>query len=141
MAKEFLEDIIPQVSVADIQRVHLPSARALFTDISEKTENPYQPGQFGSKNPKMLSTSVKFEKAPPDQPVLRRVVQRGMYLMPAGQHGCADACKYKSAGCPGGCINVTGRLPHGTALPTQMARTHMLERYPAEALEIGRAHV
>jgi len=137
MAKEFLEDILKGVSVRDMEGVHLPSARAKFAEISAKTESPYKPGQFGSTNPRMLSTSVKFEKNKKiDDPVLSRVEATGMYLMPAGKHGCADACKDKTAGCSAGCLNTSGRL--STTIPTQMARTQFLTEYPAEGLAIIR---
>jgi hypothetical protein len=136
MAKrEYLEDILKEVNVRDIERVHLPSARALFADISSKTENPYKPGQFGSANPSMLSTSVKFEKNKKiDDPVLSRVEATGMYLMPAGKHGCADVCKDKTAGCSAGCLNISGRLSQ--TIPTQIARTEMLTRHPVEGLAL-----
>lgn len=137
MAREFLEDILKGVTARDIEGVHLPSARAKFAEVSSKTENPYKPGDFGSPNPKMLSTSVKFEKNKKiSDPVLSRVEATGMYLMPAGKHGCADACRDKTAGCSAGCLNTSGRLSQ--TIPTQMARTQFLTDYPAEGLAILR---
>jgi len=137
MAREFLEDILKGVTARDIEGVHLPSARAKFAEISSKTENPYKPGDFGSPNPKMLSTSVKFEKNKKiNDPVLSRVEATGMYLMPAGKHGCADACKDKTAGCSAGCLFPSGRLSQ--TIPTQIARTQFLTDYPAEGLAIIR---
>lgn len=135
MAREFLEDILKGVTVRDIEKVHLPSARAKFAEISSQTENPYKPGQFGSQNPKMLSTSVKFEKNKKiNDPVLSRVEAFGMYLMPAGKHGCADACADKTAGCSAGCLNIAGRLSQ--TIPTQIARTNFLTTHPAEGLAL-----
>lgn len=135
MAKEFLEDTLKQVTVREIEGVHLPSARAKFAEISRGTRHPTLPDQTGSSNPKMLSTSVKFDKSKKsNDPLIGRVVQRGMYLTPAGQHGCADTCKDKTAGCSAACLNVSGRL--GLQQANQMARTHMLKTYPAEALAL-----
>ena len=137
MARDFLEDILKQVSVRDMDKVSLPMARGKLTEISEKTEDPYSPGNFGSKNPKMLSTSVKFEKNKKiNDPVLSRVEASGMYLMPAGKHGCSDACKDKTAGCSAACLNTSGRL--SKTIPTQIARTQFLTEYPAEGLAIIR---
>lgn len=135
MAREFLEDTLKQVTVRDIEKVHLPSARAKFAEISRGTEHPTMPGKFGSDNPKMLSSSVKFDKTTSaTDPMIRRVVQRGMYLTPAGQHGCSDACRDKTGGCAAACLNVSGRL--GLQQANQVARTKMLQTYPAEGLAI-----
>lgn len=137
MAREYLEDILKQVSVRDMDKVSVPMARGKFAEISEKTEDPYNPGNFGSRNPKMLSTSVKFEKNKKiNDPVLSRVEASGMYLMPAGKHGCSDACKDKTAGCSAGCLNTSGRLSR--TIPTQIARTKFLTDYPAEGLALIR---
>lgn len=136
MAREFLEDILKGVTARDIEGVHLPSARAKFAEISSKIENPYKPGHFGSPNPKMLSTSVKFEKNKKiNDPVLSRVEAMGMYIMPAGKFGCADACRDRTAGCSS-CLNTSGRLSQ--TIPTQIARTQFLTEYPAEGLAIIR---
>lgn len=142
MAREFLEDILSQVRIGDIERVHLPTARALFADISRNTEHPLglidsKTGQVrrGSNDPKMLSKSIKFDKSmkSPD-PVVSQVVQRGMYLAPAGKYGCADACKDKTASCKAACLNPSGHMAY--QLANQIARTNMLTRHPAEGLAL-----
>lgn len=142
MARDFLEDTLRQVRVSDIEKVHLPTARALFAGISEKTEHPLgmtekETGQviMGSKDPKMLSRSIKFDKSlkSPD-PVVSQVVQRGMYLAPAGKYGCSDTCKDKTGPCSASCLNPSGHMAY--QLANQVARTNMLSQHPAEGLAL-----
>lgn len=124
MARKYLEDIVGQVSPQDVERVHLPSARALLQEEGRKA------GRTADTDLKLLSSSHKFDKAYPGL----HVVQRGMYLMPAGKGGCADACKYKTAGCSAACLHNSGRQ----SLINQTARTNFFEREPAAALAVLR---
>lgn len=142
MARDFLEDILRQVTPRDIERVHLPSARALFTDISRNTVHPLgltnkKTGEVlrGSNNPQMLSNSIKFDKSgKSSDPLISRVVQRGMYLAPAGKYGCSDTCKDKTGPCSASCLNPSGHMAY--QLANQVARTHMLRQHPAEGLAL-----
>lgn len=121
MARKYLEDALREVSVQDIKNVHLPTARALLSEEARKAG-------IASGKANMLSESVKFDKPYPGL----TVVQRGMYLMPAGKGGCADACRDKTAGCSAACLHNTGRLN----LAHQVARTNTLHRDPAAGLAL-----
>lgn len=130
MARKYLEDIVAQVSPRDVERVHLPSARALLQEEGRKAGRVGKSGKDVETPLNLLSSSTKFDKQYPGLVV----VQRGMYLMPAGKGGCADACKYKTAGCSAGCLHNTGRQN----LINQIARTNTFERDPAAALALLR---
>lgn len=129
-----LQRQLASVSVSDILKVSIPKAQGLFADVSSKTENPYQPGKFGSEDPRFLSSSTKFEKgADSDDPRVAGTVQRGMYVIPGGKHGTKNAC-CANGNCTGPCISETGRLP--TNAGTMLARNRMFENYPVEALAL-----
>lgn len=145
--KTWVEDNLAEVSVRDIEKVNLPRAQALFSDVSRNTAHPQgrrypitsktRPGEvmMGSDDPSFLSSSVKFDKGVNSaDPVVSRVRQKGMYAMPAGNFESADCCKDKTAGCAAACLNTTGRLGLHTA--TQLARTKMLFEHPAESLAL-----
>lgn len=133
MADKDLEDILKNVSRRDVKRVDLNSAYELFRDISVSTPNPKRPGLFGSKNPSLLSTSQKFEKGRyADHPIISRVLQRGVYLMPAGKYGTCNACKDKTRGCAAACLHDAGFQD----LANQIARTKTAEKHPAEFIAL-----
>lgn len=132
--KTWLEHQLGQVSVRDIEKVHLPSARALFSEVSSNTENPYSPGDKGSEDPRFLSSSTKFDKGiHADDPRITHLRQKGMYLIPGGKHGTKNAC-CDNGNCTGPCISETGRLPQFAA--TSLARNTMLEKHPVESLAL-----
>lgn len=138
MAREFLEDILSQVTRRDLDRVLnsdqlMASAYGKFAEISANTENPNRPGVFGSKKPRFLSTSIKFEKGrSKEDPVISSIIQKGMYLAPAGKFGTMDCCKDKTSGCSAGCLHDAGFQD----VATQIARTQMLTQHPVEGLAL-----
>lgn len=138
MAREFLEDILRQVTRRDIDKVLnsdqlMASAYGKFAEISAGTENPNRPGVFGSKKPNFLSTSIKFEKGRfKEDPVISSIVQKGMYLAPAGKFGTADCCKDKTSGCSAACLHDAGFQD----VATQIARTKMLTDHPVEGIAL-----
>lgn len=123
MARKYLEDMLKEVTVRDIEKVHLPSAYALLQEEGRKA------GVSPKSEVKMLSSSVKFDKPYPGLDVS----QKGMYLMPAGKGGCADACKDKTAGCSAACLHNSGFQ----SLAHQTARTNLFRRDPAAGLAVA----
>lgn len=133
MAKDWLEDRLKNVSRRDVKRVDLNEAYGKFVAISLGTPNPKRPGRTGSKTPSILSTSRKFEKGLASQdPIISKVLARGMYLMPAGKFGTCDACKDKTAGCAAACLHDSGTQD----LANQIARTETATRHPADFIAL-----
>jgi hypothetical protein len=129
MAKEWLEEILKNVTRKDVEKVDLNDAYANFVRISLSTPNPKRPGRTGSKTPSILSQSRKFEKGrASEDPLISRFLARGVYLMPAGKHGTCDACKDKTAGCAAACLHDSGHQD----LANQIARTDLATRYPSQ---------
>lgn len=134
MARQYLDEIFNSVKIAEVEKF-LRSGRlgAFYTDFRKKaseTENPYRPGNFGSRNANFLSRSIKFDKSlkSPD-PVISRTAQVGMYLTPAGKFGTCDACRHKTQACGAACLHDAGFQDVGT----QIARTKAIEENPVES--------
>lgn len=123
MARKYLEDMLKEVTVRDIEKAHLPTAYSLLQEEGRKA------GLKPTSEVSMLGRSTKIDKP---YPGIENVVGKGMYLMPAGKGGCADACKDKTAGCAAACLHNSGFQ----SLAHQTARTNALRRDPAYGLAI-----
>jgi hypothetical protein len=128
MAKEWLEDRLKNVTRKDVSNVDLNDAYAQFVGLALASVNPKNPNRKRGSTPSILSSSVKFEKGRASKdPIISRVLARGMYLMPAGKMGACDTCKDKTAGCAAACLHDSGFQDVGL----QLARTQLAYDNPA----------